>query len=72
MEKDNNELMNISENENLDGTRALSISDISDDFINSKYNDGSFMKSGPKWFYNGIVMYPAGTYIVDGETVSLT
>ena len=43
-----------------------------DDFINSKYNDGSFMKSGPKWFYNGIVMYPAGTYIVDGETVSLT
>ena len=43
-----------------------------DDFINSKYNDGSFMKSGPKWFYNGIVMYPSGTYIVDGETVSLT
>lgn len=36
MEKDNNELMNISENENLDGTRALPISDISDDFINSK------------------------------------
>ena len=36
MEKDNNELMNISENENLDGTRALPISDISNDFINSK------------------------------------
>lgn len=36
MEKDNNELMNISEHESLDGRRALSISDISDDFINSK------------------------------------